>query len=229
MSNFINIARKNYQHACANSNVTDFWTLYFCRAFASLLVTILRKTRITPNHLTYFSLITHIIGIIFLVKMNYIIAPLLIMFGQVLDAADGQLAVIKKMTTIYGSYLDLIVDALKDLISYSVLLWLFIGSEYEIMGIVSLFLVSLSLILDWANRHIINSIKPEKESISSKQSFRERFGIQFWTCPIRNFLIVISSLARNPQWVLIYSVTVGFYLTGKQYYSVLSKIKINSK
>ena len=132
------------------------------------------------------------------------------------------------MKTIYGSYLDLIVDALKDLISYSVLLWLFIGSEYEIMGIISLFLVSLSLILDWANRHSINSIKPKMESISSKQSFRERFGIQFWTGPIRNFLIVISSLARNPQWVLIYSVTVGFYLTVKKYYSVLSKIKINS-
>ena len=92
-------------------------------------------------------------------------------------------------------------------------------------GIVSLFFVSLSLILDWANRHIINSIKPEKESISSNKSLRKRFGIQFWTGPIRNFLIVISTLARNPQWVLIYSVTVGFYLTGKQYYSVLSKIK----
>ena len=114
-------------------------------------------------------------------------------------------------------------------ISYSILLWLFIGSEYEIMGIISFFLVSLSLVLDWANRHIINSIKPEKESISSNKSLRKRFGIQFWTGPIRNFLIVISTLARNPQWVLIYSVTVGFYLTGKKYYSVLSKIAINDK
>ena len=134
MPNLISIAKINYKQACAESNVTDFWTLYFCRVFASILVTIFQKTNITPNQLTYLSLLSHIIGIIFLVKMNFIIAPLIIMFGQVLDAADGQLAIMKNMKTIYGSYLDLIVDALKDLISYSVLLWLFIGSEYEIMG-----------------------------------------------------------------------------------------------
>ena len=170
MSNFIYNAKTNYRQACVNSNVTDFWTLYFCRVFASILVTIFRKTNITPNQLTYLSLLSHIIGIIFLVKMNFIIAPLIIMFGQVLDAADGQLAIMKNMKTIYGSYLDLIVDALKDLISYSVLLWLFIGSEYEIMGIISLFLVSLSLILDWVNRHILHTIKPKKGSKPSNRS-----------------------------------------------------------
>ena len=228
MSKFISIAKANYQQACADSNITDFWSVYYCRVIASIFVVMIRKTSITPNHITYLSLIIHIIGVSFLIKMNFIVAPLMIMFGQILDAADGQLAIIKEMKTIYGSYLDLIVDALKDLISYSVLLWLFIGTEYEIIGIISLFLVSFSLILDWVNRHIINLIKPEKEFKPSNQSFRERFGIQFWTCPIRNFLIVISLLAKNPHWILIYSVTIGLYLTGKKYYSVLSKIKINS-
>ena len=224
MSKFIYIAKTNYQKACANSNVTDFWSVYYCRVIASIFVAMIRKTSITPNQLTYLSLIFHIIGVSCLIKMNYIVAPLMIMFGQILDAADGQLAIIKEMKTIYGSYLDLIVDALKDLISYSVLLWLFIGTEYEIMGIISLFLVSFSLILDWVNRHIINLIKPEKEFKPSNQSFRERYGIQFWTCPIRNFLIVISLLAKNPHWILIYSVTIGLYLTGKKYYSICCKI-----
>ena len=227
MSKFISIAKANYQQACADSNVTDFWSVYYCRVIASIFVTMIRKTSITPNHLTYLSLIIHIIGVSFLIKMNYVVAPLMIMLGQVLDAADGQLAIIKEMKTIYGSYIDLIVDALKDLISYSVLLWLFIGTEYEIIGIISLFLVSFSLILDWVNRHIINLIKPEKEFKPSKQSFRERFGIQFWTCPIRNFLIVISLLAKNPHWILIYSVTIGLYLTGKRYLTVKNMISNN--
>ena len=224
MSKFISIAKANYQQACADSNVTDFWSVYYCRVIASILVTIIRKTSITPNQLTYLSLVVHIIGIVFLVKMNYIVSPLMIMFGQVLDAADGQLAIIKEMQTIYGSYLDLIVDALKDLISYSVLLWLFIGTDYEIIGIISLFLVSFSLILDWVNRYINNLIKPENEFKPSNQSLREKFGIQFWTCPIRNFLIVIALLAKNPHWILIYSVTIGLYLTWKKYYSIFHKI-----
>ena len=227
MSKFIYIAKTNYQKACANSNVTDFWSVYYCRVIASIFVTMIRKTSITPNHLTYLSLIIHIIGVSFLIKMNYVVAPLMIMLGQVLDAADGQLAIIKEMKTIYGSYIDLIVEALKDLISYSILLWLFIGTEYEIVGIISLFLVSFSLILDWVNRHIINLVKPEKEFKPSNHTFREKFGIQFWTCPIRNFLIVISLLAKNPHWILIYSVTIGLYLTGKRYLTVKNMISNN--
>ena len=224
MPSIISTAKINYRQACAESNVTDFWSVYYCRVLASIFVVMIRKTSITPNHLTYSSLAIHIIGILFIIKMNFFMAAFLIMIGQVLDAADGQLAIIKEMKTIYGSYLDLIVDALKDLISYSVLLWLFIGTEYEIISIISLFLVSFSFILDWVNRHIINLIKPEKEFKPSNQSFRERFGIQFWTCPIRNFLIVISLLAKNPHWILIYSVTIGLYLTGKKYYSICCKI-----
>ena len=117
------------------------------------------------------------------------------------------------MKTIYGSYLDLIVDALKDLISYSVLLWLFIGTEYEIIGIISLFLVSFSLILDWVNRHIINLIKPEKEFRPSNQSFRERFGIVFWSGPIRNFLIVCCLTLKIPEGIILYSCFPGIYFT----------------
>ena len=70
MQNFINIARKNYKQACSDSNVTDFWTLYCCRVFASIFVVIIRKTGITPNQLTYFSLVIHVIGILFLIKIR---------------------------------------------------------------------------------------------------------------------------------------------------------------
>ena len=123
MSNFFNIAKKNFKNACAESNVTDFWSIYFCRFFASIFVTMIRKTKIIPNHLTYASLFIHIIGILFFIRSNFIIAAVLLSMGQILDAADGQLALIKGMKTIYGSYLDLIIDALKDLISFSVFLW----------------------------------------------------------------------------------------------------------
>ena len=225
MSNLLNVAKENYRNACQYSNVTDFWSLYYCRVFASIFVAIIRKTSITPNHLTYSSLIMHIIGISFLIKMNFIIAAILLMIGQVLDAADGQLAIIKDMKTVYGSYLDLIFDAIKDLLSYSVLLWLYIGTSYEIAGILSFLLVSLSLILDWVNRHALNIIKPPKDIISSRPTFKQKYGIQFWTCPIRNFIIVISLLLQSPHWILLYSSIVGLYLTVKKYFIILFKIK----
>ena len=119
-SNFINIAKTNFNNACAESNVTDFWSIYFCRFFASIFVTMIRKTKIIPNHITYGSLFIHIIGILFFIRSNYIIAAVFLSIGQILDSADGQLASIKGMKTIYGAYLDLIIDALKDLISFSV-------------------------------------------------------------------------------------------------------------
>ena len=228
MSNIIYSAKKNYQQACANSNVTDFWTLYCCRVFASIFVVIIRKTGITPNQLTYFSLVIHVIGILFLIKMNIFVAAILIMFGQILDAADGQLAIIKEMKTVYGSYLDLIFDALKDLITYSVLLWLYIGTSYGILGILSLFIVSFSLILDWVNRHVLKIIKPDKENFISHLTLQKKYGIQFWTCPIRNFIIVISLLFGNPLWIILYSGTFGLYLTVKRYFVILGKIKLIS-
>ena len=227
MSNFFNIAKKNFKNACAESNVTDFWSIYFCRFFASIFVTMIRKTKIIPNHLTYASLFIHIIGILFFIRSNFIIAAVLLSMGQILDAADGQLALIKGMKTIYGSYLDLIIDALKDLISFSVFLWFFIGTKYEVLSIVSLFLVSFSLILDWVNRHFLNIIKPKIEKKRAKESFREKFGIQFWTGPIRNFLIVISLLAKHPHWIIIYSVSIGLYLTGKRYLTLKNMISNN--
>ena len=144
------------------------------------------------------------------------------MCAQILDCSDGQLAIIKNMKTIYGAYLDLIFDALKDLASYFILVWLFIGSEFEIIGIFSFFIVSFSLVLDWVNRHIKNHIKPKSKF---NQTYREKFGIQFWTGPIRNFLMVISFLATNPQWVLIYTSTIGCYLTIKRLYSIMNKIQ----
>ena len=73
MSKFSSIAKNNYKQACADSNVTDFWSVYYCRIIASILVAMIRKTNATPNHLTYLSLIIHIVGVSFLIKMNYIV------------------------------------------------------------------------------------------------------------------------------------------------------------
>ena len=61
------------------------------------------------------------------------------------DSVEGlteQLAIIKKMQTVYGSYLDIIIDALKDLFTYSVLI--FFMKDFQFRSLTDLGLPSIT-------------------------------------------------------------------------------------
>ncbi len=95
---------------------------YFTRPLASLIVRLIFKTKITPNHITVLAFILGIISAILFSLGEYkffIAAGIFIQFSSVFDCADGMLARSKNMCTRYGAFLDLFLDRIADIIILS--------------------------------------------------------------------------------------------------------------
>lgn len=226
MSSFASFAvqvKINYRQAVSTSNVNDFWTVQVCRRIAAVLVVPMANLTITPNQISWLSLAINIGGGYFLLIEKFQIAALLFLLSYIFDCADGQLALLKNSASKYGNYLDLILDAVKDLITFTILMVIFLDTRYQWLSIIVLSLVSLTLIFDWAHRTVTQTVKPTRPS--TPQTFRGKYGIQFWTVPIRNFIIVISLLFAEPQWILYYVILIGGYLTAKKGVRILSLAK----
>jgi len=88
------------------------------RIFSKYFVDKIINTNITPNNLSWISFFFIIVSIPFIIftKNNYfnLISFVLINLSLILDCADGDLAVKKKMQSSFGGHLDCTLDRLAD-------------------------------------------------------------------------------------------------------------------
>jgi hypothetical protein len=104
---------QEYKSSLKKIEVEEIFDLYFYRPLAFLLVKAIYSTSITPNQLTVVSMLFGVIGGFFYsigsFTANYI-GAILILFYNVFDCSDGQLARLKKNGTPVGRILDGIAD-----------------------------------------------------------------------------------------------------------------------
>jgi len=86
------------------------------RSIAILIARSLKNTSTTPVHVTIAFVISGLIGIGFILKGYYWFAAFFLIFKSILDAADGELARIKKKPSYTGRYLDSISDIILNLL-----------------------------------------------------------------------------------------------------------------
>src|SRR5688500_20195087 len=95
----------------------NWFTEWVCRPPAALLVYLLRNTRVTPNQITFLSLVVCAgAGALFLFgpgHLGLILAALVFELSFVLDCAAGQLARLRKMASPLGHLLDFLMDEIK--------------------------------------------------------------------------------------------------------------------
>ncbi len=93
---------------------------YFMRPVAAVAVAIFAKTPITPNQLTFFSLIFHLASIVVLIACpsygGALIAIGLLEVGYMFDCADGMLARHRGIASVEGHLFDFFTDELKALV-----------------------------------------------------------------------------------------------------------------
>ncbi len=99
----------------------DFWTVDFDYWFSVRIVSLLRHGRVSPDHLTFASFGTTLVGAAILVThpgewASLIACALLFQASYVLDCADGQLARIRNQFSRHGWRLDLYSDRLTETI-----------------------------------------------------------------------------------------------------------------
>jgi phosphatidylglycerophosphate synthase len=82
----------------------------YARPFGKFLATSLKNTRFTPIHVTLLFGLSGLIAIAFIWSGNYFFAAFFILLKSGIDAADGELARLKKTPSYSGRYLDSVFD-----------------------------------------------------------------------------------------------------------------------
>jgi hypothetical protein len=94
-----------------------FWNKYVARPLAAPFVAALERTRVTPNQVTFVSLIVFCAGAAALVLVpghaGLVVAAAVIEASYVLDCVDGQLARLRGTSSPVGAHLDFLMDELK--------------------------------------------------------------------------------------------------------------------
>ena len=93
------------------------WNRFVARPLAAVLLVPLSKSRITPNQVTFLSLVAFVAAMAMLAlqpgHLWLIAAVVVLQFSYVLDCADGQLARLRRRSSPVGAHLDFLMDELK--------------------------------------------------------------------------------------------------------------------
>ncbi|MEK7539711.1 MAG: CDP-alcohol phosphatidyltransferase family protein [Patescibacteria group bacterium] len=103
-----------------------FLAYYFSAQLANVLVRVLRHTPVTPNMLTFISLVLGVITAYFYSRGDWqslIIGAILHHISFILDCGDGQLARVKGLKSQMGHWFDYHSDKIKDFLLLLGLAW----------------------------------------------------------------------------------------------------------
>ena len=84
------------------------------RQLTNPFMTILSKSRITPDTLTWIGLAMNIVAAGFIATGHFIAGAILVLIAGLFDILDGALARFTNKTTIFGGFLDSTLDRLSD-------------------------------------------------------------------------------------------------------------------
>ena len=82
----------------------------YARPFGKFLANLLKNTRFTPIHVTLLFGVSGLIAVYCILKNHYFYAAFFILLKSGIDAADGELARLKKTPSYFGRYLDSVFD-----------------------------------------------------------------------------------------------------------------------
>ena len=98
------------------------------RQVTTPLASILSKTRITPNFITWLGLALNIVAAAVIATNHLLIGGLMVFFAGAFDLLDGALARLNSQTTHFGALLDSTFDRISEAVLFLGLLALYIGS-----------------------------------------------------------------------------------------------------
>lgn len=146
-----------------SADVEEPIDIFFHRPVAAAFAALIVGLPITPNQVTYSSLVVGLAGSVFLYRAaflnvapwNYAVAGLLLFAAVIFDCADGQLARAKGGGSRMGRILDGLVDMFVLLPAYVILGFGLVKHR----GIIWLFIGSVAGITSWARIVIYDKIK----------------------------------------------------------------------
>lgn len=104
---------QQYKSSLKNIEIEEIGDLLFFRPLAFVLVKLFYITPITPNQISFLSMLFGILSGVFLsqgTKSSFMIGGVLVLIAQVVDCCDGMIARLKKNGTKTGRIIDGAVD-----------------------------------------------------------------------------------------------------------------------
>jgi phosphatidylglycerophosphate synthase len=111
------------------------------RPMGKIIAKSLQNTIFTPIHVTILFGICALIAVYFILHEKYYLAGFFLILKSIIDAADGELARLKKKPSYTGRYLDSVFDILINLLLFFVICY--VSKTTYFLGFVSFFLFQL--------------------------------------------------------------------------------------
>ena len=106
------------------------------RAPAKLFAKALLKTPFTPIHVTFLFALAGIVAIYFITEAQYILAAIFLVLKSIIDAADGELARLRRKPSYIGRYLDSVFDLI---LNFTILYTIYIVTKGELWMMLTAF------------------------------------------------------------------------------------------
>jgi len=106
------------------------------RAPAKLFAKALLKTPFTPIHVTFLFALAGIVAIYFITEAQYILAAIFLVLKSIIDAADGELARLRRKPSYIGRYLDSVFDLI---LNFAILYTIYIVTKGELWMMLTAF------------------------------------------------------------------------------------------
>lgn len=130
----------NIYRASKKKQDINFFTEWVCRPKAAVIVYLLEDTRVTPNQVTFLSIMVCAGACAMFVWLpgwqGAVAAAATLHFSYLLDCADGMLSRQRKTSSVLGHLLDFLMDEIKAFMVFAavaVRLWLYSGEIYFLL------------------------------------------------------------------------------------------------
>ncbi|MCP4443764.1 MAG: CDP-alcohol phosphatidyltransferase family protein [Myxococcales bacterium] len=197
--------------SCKKKKDINWFTEWLCRPVAAVLVFFLRRTPITPNQVSFLSLlIAGGAGALFAGGTSYtflLAAVVVNHISFIFDCSDGMLARCKNVASHLGHLLDFLMDELKAMLIFAcvtVRMWRATGDEhYLLYGIGFLFALATGLTLtSFVRRPEYSGEKPTKDG--QPAVIAKRTGVVGKSISL--FEHAARSVVHYPQYIWILAI-----------------------
>ena len=171
-----------------------FISRHINRKLSDPIARILAKTRLTPNQASWGAMGIAVFSFVSLVMGQNILGGILVQLSSVIDGVDGSLARLRGMTSVFGGFLDSVLDRYADaLIVLGMILWSVSHESYPMVWLVGFLAMTGAL-----------SISYTRARIGSKRSLLFNSGLSsFASRDIRLFLIMLGCVTGQVYFCLV--------------------------
>jgi CDP-L-myo-inositol myo-inositolphosphotransferase len=170
-----------------------------------------RNTKITPNHITAASFTVGGLSGFFFFLYQPIIGGVLAQLSSILDGVDGDLAVLTGKKSLFGGFLDSILDRYSDAI-------ILLGISYAVLSFYGQTMQNLLIVMSALFGSILVSYSRARAESDLKIIFRKGFSGYAANRDIRLFIIMVGGILNQTLISLLVLAVLTNLVVAKRLY-----------